>query len=115
MVRPSPYHAPVRRPPGPPHRPPAVDLPITLVALAAGVAALVEALLALLVHTNAVRPRWAQAAAAGSLALVSLLSLALGWLRRGPAAVGRVRQLRWITLLVVIVAAALAVAAAVNS
>ena len=84
-------------------------------ALAAAVAALVEALLAVVVRTNAVHPRWAQSAAAGSLALVALLSLAVGRLRAGQANSDRVRVLRWVALAVAVAAGAVAIAAGVTA
>jgi hypothetical protein len=88
---------------------------MTLVALAAAAAALVEALLALLVRTPAVYPAWAQSAAAGSLALVALLSLALGRLRAGQASSDRVRALRWIALAIAVAAGGVAIAAGVRT
>jgi len=102
---------PTRRPPSPTQ----IELPITLVALAAAVAALVEALLAVLVRTNAVHPRWAQSAAAGSLAFVALVSLGVARLRAGQATTDRVRALRWVTAAVALAAVVIAVAAGVTS
>jgi hypothetical protein len=86
-----------------------------MVALAAAVAALVEALLALLVRTNAVHPRWAQSAAAGSLALVAVLSLGVARLRAGHAISDRTRALRWLALAIAVAAGAIALAAGVTS
>jgi hypothetical protein len=85
------------------------------VALAAAVAALVEALLAVLVRTNAVHPRWAQSAAAGSLALVAVLSLAVARLRAGHAISDRTRALRWLALAIAVAAGGVALGAGLTS
>src|SRR5581483_10278735 len=76
------YHAAaMRRPPSPAQ----VELAITLVALVAGVAALVQAVIALALRPHPVHPAWAPGAAAGALAVASLASLLVGRLRFGPA------------------------------
>lgn len=88
-------------------------MPITLVALAAAVAALVQALIALVVKAPAVHPHWARPVSAGVLALAAVLSLGVGRLRTGEASSDRVRALRWATLVVAVAAVGVAVAAGV--
>jgi hypothetical protein len=100
-----------RRPPTTPQ----IELPITLVALAAAAAALVEALIALLVKAPAIHPHWARPAAAGILAFAALMSLALARLRAGPSSTDRVRALRWVTLIVALVAGIVALSAGLTA
>ena len=102
----------MRRPPSPP---PQVELPITLVALAAAAAALVEALIALLVHTTQVHPHWARSVAAGVLALAALLALGIGRLRTGPPAIRQVQVLALTTSVLALAAAGVAIAAGVTN
>jgi hypothetical protein len=100
-----------RRPPTPAQ----VELPLALVALAAAVAALVQALSAVLLHAPGATPHWAQPAGAGILAVAALLSLLLGRLTAGRAGSVRVRALRWVTLALIAAAGALALAAGLSS
>jgi hypothetical protein len=100
-----------RRPPTPAQ----VELPVTLVALAAAVAALTEALLTLLVRTPEVHPHWAPPAAAGILVFASLISLLLARLRAGPSRSERVRVLRWVTLAVAVTAGGVALGAGITA
>jgi hypothetical protein len=90
---------------------PQIELPVTLVALAAAAAALVEALISLLVKTPSVHPHWARPAAAGILAFAALLSLVVARLRAGQSTTDRVRALRWLTVLAAVAAGAVALAA----
>jgi hypothetical protein len=105
------YHARVRRPPSPAQ----VELPVTLVALAAGVAALVQALIALVVRAPEIHPHWARPAAAGILASAGLLSLLVARLRAGPSSSDRVRALRWVTLAVTLAAGGIALGAGITA
>jgi len=89
------YHASaMRRPPSPAQ----AELAVTLVALVAGVAALVQAVIALALRPHPVHPSWAPGAAAGALAAASLASLLVGRLRFGRALTVGVVVLRWATL-----------------
>ena len=101
----------MRRPPSPAQ----VELPVTLVALGAGVAALVQALIALLVKAPEIHPHWARPAAAGILAVAGLLSLLVARLRAGPSTSDRVLVLRWATLGVTLAAGGVALAAGVTA
>lgn len=105
----------VRRPPRRPPSPDQVELPITLVALAAAVAALIQAVIALAVRPRPVHPAWAPSAAAATLAFAAVLSLLLGRLRAGQATTDRVRALRWLTLAIALAAGAVALAAGVTA
>lgn len=98
----------------PPTAPPQVELPITLVALAAAVAALVQAVIALAFRPRPVHPAWAPSAAAGTLAFAALLSLLVGRLRAGQATTDRVRALRWVALLLAVAAGVVALVAGVT-
>ncbi len=101
----------MRRPSGPAQ----VELPVTLVALAAAVAALVQAVIALALRPRPVHPAWAPSAAAATLAFAALLSLLVGRLRAGRASSDRVRVLRWLAVLVAVAAAVVALVAGVTA
>jgi hypothetical protein len=101
----------VRRPPSPAQ----VELAMVLVALAAAVAAIVQALIALILRPHPVQPAWAPAAAAGALAFASLLSLLVGRLRFGPAPQRGVIVLRVLTLLLALAAAGVALGAGLTA
>ncbi len=88
---------------------------MTLVALAAAVAALVQAIIAIVVRTRAVQPHWAPAAAAGALAAAAVISLGLGRLRFGPTVGVRLRILRWATLVVAVAAGGIAIGAGLTA
>jgi lysylphosphatidylglycerol synthetase-like protein (DUF2156 family) len=100
-----------RRPPTPAQ----VELPVTLVALAAAVAALVQALITLLVRAPEIHPHWARPAASGILVFASLTSLLLARLRAGPSISERVRALRWATLVVAVAAGGIALGAGLTA
>jgi cytochrome c biogenesis protein CcdA len=104
---------PSNRPPRP-ARPLQIEPAVTLVALAATVAGLVEALLAMLVHVTNLHPAWARSAAAIALAVAGLLSLGLARLRTGPAPVRAITRLRWAAFALAVATVGLAVAAAVR-
>jgi len=88
---------------------------VTLVALAAAVAALVQALIALLVRAPAIHPHWARSASAGILAVAALLSLLVARLRAGPSMSERVQVLRWVTLAVTLAAGGVALGAGLTA
>jgi len=101
----------VRRPPSPAQ----VELPLTLVALAAAIAALVQACFALLLKAPTVHPHWARPAGAGILAVAALVSLGIGRLASGPSRTPAVRGMRWAALGLVLAAAVIALAAELSS
>jgi len=88
---------------------------MTLVALAAAVAGLVQALIALILRPHPVHPSWAPAAAAGALAFAGLVSLLVGRLRFGPTIARRVVVLRIVTLVVALAAGGIAIGAGVTA
>jgi hypothetical protein len=101
----------MRRPPSPVQ----VELAMTLVALAAAVAGLVQALIALVVRPRPVHPSWAPAVAAGALAFAALLSLLIGRLRFGRASATRVFALRLATAVIAIAAGGIALGAGLTA
>ena len=88
---------------------------MTLVALAAAVAALAQALIALVARPHPVSPTWAPAAAAGALAFAALLSLLIGRARFGPASATRVFVLRLVTAVVAVAAGGIALGAGLTA
>jgi hypothetical protein len=101
----------MRRPPSPAQ----VELAMTLVALAAAVAGVVQALIALILRPHPVHPAWAPAVAAGALAFAGLVSLLVGRLRFGPALQRRVVVLRVVTLVVALAAGGVALGAGLTA
>jgi hypothetical protein len=99
----------------PPTTPDQVELPVTLVAVMAGAAALVQAIISLLVRTPQVNPHWARPAAAGILAFAGLLSLVVARLRAGPSTTLRVRRLRRVALVLVVAAGGVALGAGLTA
>jgi hypothetical protein len=88
---------------------------MVLVSLAAAVAAMAQALIALVLRPHPVHPAWAPAAAAGALAFASLLSLLLGRLRFGPTPQRGVNVLRLVALLVALAAGGIALGAGLTA
>ncbi|HZS13646.1 MAG TPA: hypothetical protein VFC09_03515 [Candidatus Dormibacteraeota bacterium] len=101
----------MRRPPSPAQ----VELAMTLVALAAAVAAALQAVIALVLRPHPVHPSWAPGAAAGALAFAALCSLLVGRLRFGPAQQRRVSVLRWLTLAIALAAGGVALGAGLTA
>jgi hypothetical protein len=101
----------MRRPPSPAQ----AELAVTLVALVAAVAALVQAGIALALRPHPVHPAWAPGAAAGALAAAALASLLVGRLRFGPALTRGVVVLRWATLGIAVAAGGLALGAGLTA
>lgn len=101
----------MRRPPSPAQ----VELAVTLVALVAAVAALVQAIIALVLRPHPVHPSWAPGAAAGALAVASVVSLLVGRLRFGAAVTTGVVVLRWATLVLALAAGGIALGAGLTA
>jgi hypothetical protein len=88
---------------------------MVLVALAAAVAAAVQALIALLLRPHPVHPVWAPAADSGALAFASLVSLLVGRVRFGRALARRVTVLRVAALVIALAAAGIALGAGLTA
>jgi hypothetical protein len=101
----------MRRPPAPAQ----VELAITLVALAAAVAAVVQSIIALVLRPRPVHPQWAPAAAAGVLAFASLVSLLVGRLRFGRSSTRGVLTLRLSALAIALASAGVAIGAGLTA